>query len=163
MPQGMLYAAHLAQGHFQDPPEADLGRDWAPHGDVLPCTNLSDIKQWVEEECKTYISLFAVQYHFFLADCVSPFVLCFLFISMLLQVYSFKARCKANCVNARYDLLSRSLRNKQTCVWNLHIWALYRCSGIHVSLHACTQTHIYYFSSWGLEVILGALKWTRLP
>lgn len=46
---GMLYAAHLAQGHFQDPPEADLGRDPAPHGDPLPQTSLSDIKQWMEE------------------------------------------------------------------------------------------------------------------
>lgn len=56
MPWGMLYAAHLAQGHFQDPPETDLRRDRAPHGDQPPSTNLSDIKQWAEEECKTYIS-----------------------------------------------------------------------------------------------------------
>lgn len=53
---GMLYVAHLALGHFQDPPEADLRSNSGPHaqwGGLLPSTNLSDIKQWVDEECKT--------------------------------------------------------------------------------------------------------------
>lgn len=55
MPWGMLYAAHLAQGHFEDPPEADLGRNEAPHEEQTPLYQVSKIKQWAEEEWKTYI------------------------------------------------------------------------------------------------------------
>lgn len=143
MPWGMLYTVHLAQGHFQDPPEADLGRDQAPHGGLLPCTNLNDIKQWAEEECKTYISL--LQFISALETVCLSLSFVFLFISVLSQVFGFLARCKANWVSVRDDLLSRFLRNRQTCVWNLHIWVLYRWGGIHVSLHAYTHTHTHTF------------------
>lgn len=46
----------------------------------------------------------------------SQFVLWFLFISCVVAGFrASRTRCKANWVSARYDLLSRFLRNRQAC------------------------------------------------
>lgn len=113
----MLYTAHLAQGHFQYPPETDLGRGRAPHGDQLSSANLSDIKLCAEEECKT--NNHARAGHFFLGECVSVCLVFFLYFYFSLYAVTGISASKPDVkliVSARYDLLLRFQRNRQTCV-----------------------------------------------
>lgn len=98
-------------GHFQGPPGADLRSGWGTHaqwGGTLPWANLSDIKQWEDEEGKTCIL--------------------FLFISGYLGFFSLHYISKAE----KKKRISRKILcaatffsspgNTQPCVWNLHIW-----------------------------------------
>lgn len=102
-------------GHFQGPPGADLRSGWGTHaqwGGTLPWANLSDIKQWEDEEGETCILfLFISGYLGFFF-----FFFCIIFL---------RQKKKKNALVERFCVLQlffSSPGNTRPCVWNLHIW-----------------------------------------